>query len=71
MMIRDRDTAALKSAAGLSTRDVYYAAVPADLLDDDSTVIEELIGFAFDTLGGFRLDVRVYDGERSREVAAG
>ena len=70
MMIQDRNAAFTPSVAARE-RKVYYAAVPADLLDDRSTVIEELIGFAFDTLGGFRLDVRVYDGERSREVAAG
>jgi hypothetical protein len=39
----------------------YYAAVPATLLDEQSTLIERLIGFAFDTLGADRLEVRVYD----------
>jgi hypothetical protein len=39
----------------------YYAAVPADLLDDENTIIDELISFAFDTLGAWHLDVRVYD----------
>jgi hypothetical protein len=38
----------------------YYAAVPADLLDCGNTIIDELIRFAFDTLGAGRLDVRVY-----------
>ena len=39
----------------------YYAAVPADLLDYENSIIDELIGFAFDTLGAWHLDVRVYD----------
>jgi hypothetical protein len=39
----------------------YYAAVPADLLDCRNTIIDELISFAFDTLGAWRLDVRIYD----------
>ena len=42
-------------------RQDYYAAVPAGLLDYENTVIDELIGFAFETLGAWRLDVRVYD----------
>ena len=44
-----------------SERQGYYAAVPAELLDDQSNVIDELINFAFDTLGASRLHVRVYD----------
>ena len=39
----------------------YYAAVPADLLDVQDSLIDRLIGFAFDTLGADRLEVRVYD----------
>ena len=39
----------------------YYAAVPAGLLDCRNTIIDELIDFAFDTLGAWHLDVRVYD----------
>jgi hypothetical protein len=59
----------------------YYAVVPKDVLDSENTVIDELIGFAFDMLGAWRLDVRVYDetagkaaaesereGERSRQI---
>ena len=42
-------------------RQGYYAAVPAHLLDDQSTLIDRLIDFAFDTLGTRRLEVRVYD----------
>ena len=39
----------------------YYAAVPSELLDEHSSIIDRLIGFAFDTLGADRLEVRVYD----------
>lgn len=42
-------------------RPEYYAAVPADLLDQESSVIDQLISYAFDTLGAVRLDLRVYD----------
>jgi hypothetical protein len=42
-------------------RQGYYAAVPAHLLDDQSTLLDRLIGFAFDTLDAQRLEVRVYD----------
>ena len=39
----------------------YYAAVPADLLDSRNSIIDEVISFAFDTLGARHLHVRVYD----------
>ena len=39
----------------------YYAVVPTDLVDYDNTIIDELIGFAFDTPGAWHLEVRVYD----------
>jgi hypothetical protein len=39
----------------------YYAVVPAHLLDDQSSLIDRLISFAFDTLGARQLEVRVYD----------
>jgi hypothetical protein len=42
-------------------RQDYYAAVPARLLDEHSSVIDRIIGFAFETLGVSRLEVRVYD----------
>ena len=42
-------------------RQGYYAAVPAHLLDEQSSLIDRLISFAFDTLGAGRLEVRVYD----------
>jgi hypothetical protein len=39
----------------------YYVAVPADLLGDENSIIDELINFAFDTLGAWHLEVRVHD----------
>jgi hypothetical protein len=46
----------------------YYAAVPADLLDHENTVIDDLIGFAFGTLGAWHLDVRVYDATATKAL---
>jgi hypothetical protein len=40
----------------------YYAAVPAQLLNEQSTLIDRIIGFAFDTLSVRRLEVRVVAG---------
>ena len=41
----------------------YYAQLPEDLLDEHSNLIDRLISFAFDTLGVFRLEVRVRNAE--------
>jgi hypothetical protein len=49
----------------------YYAAVPAHLLDRENNVIDELIDFAFDTLGAWRLDVRVYDETATKVLVEG
>jgi hypothetical protein len=38
----------------------YRVEVPADLLDQEGSTIDWLIGFAFDTLGAIHLDVRVH-----------
>jgi len=43
----------------------YDAVVPAALLDAQGSLIEELISFAFDTLGVRHLEVRVIDLERA------
>jgi hypothetical protein len=37
--------------------------VPATLLDEQSSLIEQIINFAFDTLGALRLEVRVREAE--------
>jgi hypothetical protein len=41
----------------------YRAEVPATLLDEQSSLIEQIINFAFDTLGALRLEVRVREAE--------
>lgn len=37
------------------------AALPAHTLDEQGYLIDQLIRFAFDTLGAYHLDLRVYD----------
>ena len=39
----------------------YSAVVPAHILDEHGRLIDELIHFAFDTLGAPHLDLRVYE----------
>jgi hypothetical protein len=41
----------------------YYAEVPAGSLDEQSKMIDRLIGIAFDALNVRHLDVRVVRGE--------
>ncbi len=43
----------------------YYAAVPKHLLDETSSLMDRIIGLAFDTLGVQHLEVRVYDAEEN------
>jgi hypothetical protein len=65
MIIQNRDASSTKELGRrqpfTNKHQDYYAAVPAEMLDDENTIIDELISFAFDTLGAWRLDVRVYD----------
>jgi hypothetical protein len=72
MIIQNRDGSLTKEPrhrqAFTNKRQDYYAAVPADLLDRENTIIDELIGFAFGTLGAWHLDVRVYDETAAKEV---
>jgi len=46
--------------------DRYYAEVPALALDEQSRLIEQVIHFAFDTLGADHLDVRVRNADPQR-----
>jgi hypothetical protein len=41
----------------------YRAEVPAKLLDEQSSLIDQIINFAFDTLGALRVEVRVRETE--------
>jgi hypothetical protein len=43
----------------------YYAEVKAAQLEEQSGIIDGLIGLAFETLGARHLDLRVVDAQRS------
>jgi hypothetical protein len=43
----------------------YYAEVPHHLLDEESSLIDRIIGLAFDALGARRLEVRVYEADET------
>jgi hypothetical protein len=72
MMLQNRDGPLTKELTqrwlGKNQRQGYYAAVPAHLLDDQSSVIEQLISFAFDTLGAWCLEVRVYNEDETNTI---
>ena len=65
MIIQNRDGSIAREPAlrrlNKQKRQGYYAAVPAHLLDEQSSLIDRIIDFAFETLGVSRLEVRVYD----------
>jgi hypothetical protein len=65
MMIQNRNNALVEEPGycypSTHRHQGYYAAVPADLLDGENSIIDELINFAFDTLGAWHLEVRVHD----------
>ena len=44
-------------------KQTYSAQLPAQLLDEQSSLIDRLIDFAFDTLGARRLEVRIREAE--------
>ena len=67
MIIQNRDGSLTKEPGHRMNKcQGYYAAVPAYVLDRENTVIDELISFAFDTLGAWHLDVRVYNETASK-----
>ena len=65
MIIQDRDGSLVEEPRNprhpQPSQASYSAEIPAALLDEQSSLIDRLIGFAFDTLGADRLEVRVYD----------
>ena len=67
MIIQDRDgslmTEPLKLRLPQSTEPSYRVEIPAGLLDEQSSLIDRIIAFAFDTLGAQRVDVRVRECE--------
>ena len=50
---------AIEIHAQRHTQRSYYAEVPAESFDEQSRLIEQVIRFAFDTLGANHLEVRV------------
>jgi hypothetical protein len=75
MMIQNRDGSLTKEPGHrrLFTykRQDYYAAVPAHVLDRENNVIDDLIRFAFETLGVEYLAVRVYDETATKALVEG
>ena len=44
----------------------YHAELTSDLLDEQGQLLDEVIAFAFETLGARHLDVRVVPADRRR-----
>jgi hypothetical protein len=67
LIIQDRDgslmTEPYKHWLTQSTDPSYRVEIPAGLLDEQSSLIDRIIAFAFDTLGAQRVDVRVRECE--------
>jgi hypothetical protein len=74
LIIQDRDGSLLKEPRKLRhprpaesrptpRQPSYRAEIPAALLDEQSSLIERIINFAFDTLGARHVDVRVRESE--------
>ena len=67
MIIQDRDGSLIKEPRklrqSLPVSPSYRVVFPAALLDDQNSLIDRIISFAFDTLGAQRLDVRVREAE--------
>jgi hypothetical protein len=61
MTVQTRDSLFNDGASLLQrrTQRSYYAEVPTGSLDEQSRLIEQVIRFAFETLGARHLDVRV------------
>ncbi len=67
MIIQNRDGSLVKQPRKLRrpqpTQPTYCAEIPAELLDEQSSLIERILSFAFDTLGASHVDLRVRDSE--------
>lgn len=67
LIIQDRDGSLLKEPIHQrqtqSKDESYRVEIPAQLLDEQSGLIDRIIAFAFDTLGAQRVDVRVRECE--------
>ena len=67
LIIQDRDGSLLKEPRRPRQNQLaspsYHVEFPAALLDEQNSLIDRIISFAFDTLGAQRLDVRVREAE--------
>ena len=67
MIIQDRDGSLIKEPRKPRHQQPaspsYRVEFPAALLDEQNSLIERIISFAFDTLDARRLDVRVREAE--------
>lgn len=67
LIIQDRDGSLLKEPRKPRHNQLaltsYQVEFPAELLDEQNSLIDRIISFAFDTLGAQRLDVRVREAE--------
>ena len=67
LIIQERDGSLLKELRrprqAQVAQNVYRAQIPAELLDEQGSLIDRIIDFAFDTLGAGRLSLRVRESE--------
>jgi hypothetical protein len=67
LIIQDRDGSLIKEPRKLRRQQPalpsYRVDLPAELLDEQNSLIERIISFAFDTLGARQLNVRVREAE--------
>jgi hypothetical protein len=67
LIIQDRDGSLIKEPPKQQQNQLaspsYHVEFPAALLDEQNSLIDRIISFAFDTLGARRLDVRVREAE--------
>ena len=65
MIIQNRDGSLIwePADARLEDQQSYYAELPASLLDEQNSLIDRIISFAFDTKGVRHLKLRVRDAE--------
>lgn len=67
MIIQNRDGSLIREPSDAKRfadrQPSYYAELPASVLDEQSSVIDRIISFAFDTIGARNLKLRVRDTE--------
>ena len=67
LIIQERDGSLLKEPRrprqAQVAHNTYRAQIPAELLDEQGSLIDRIIDFAFDTLGARHLNLRVRESE--------